>query len=77
MISALKSRSPSLSSAWLCLNCLKERFLENYVSDEVIEEMKFTLAIVAMKVASERSQQGVLDLADEVMRVILLNSKKD
>jgi len=51
--------------------------LENYVSDEVIEEMKFPLAIVAMKVASERSQQGVLDLADEVMRVILLNSKKD
>ncbi len=76
LISALKSRSPSLSSAWFCLNCLKGRFLENYVSDEVIEEMKFTLTIVAMEVASKKNRKGVLALADKIMGVVLFSSKK-
>ncbi|WP_297068664.1 PIN domain-containing protein [Thermococcus sp.] len=76
LISALKSRFPSLSSAWFCLNCLKGRFLENYVSDDIIEEMKFTLAIVAMEAASKKNWKGVLALADEIMRIVLLGSKK-
>ncbi len=76
LVSALKSRSPSLSSAWFCLNCLKGRFLENYVSDEIIEEMKLTLAIVAMEVASKKNQKGILALADEIIRIVLFSSKK-
>ncbi len=58
------------------LNCLKGWFLENYVSDEIIEEMKFTLTIVAMEVASRKNRKGVLALADELMRIVLPGSKK-
>ncbi|WP_048151260.1 putative toxin-antitoxin system toxin component, PIN family [Palaeococcus ferrophilus] len=76
LVSALKSRSPSRSPAWFCLTCLKEKFLENYVSSEIIEEMKFTLAVIAVEVASKNNRKGVLALADELIRVIHLNSTK-
>ncbi|KUH34260.1 hypothetical protein APY94_03010 [Thermococcus celericrescens] len=76
LVSALKSRSPSRSPAWFCLTCLREKVLENYVSSEVIEEMKFTLAFIAMEVASKTNRKGVLALADELIRIIQQNSKK-
>jgi len=75
LISALKSRDEAKSPAWLILNCLKSDLLQNHVPDGILDEMKFTLALIALKYESKLGH-SIHKRAHDIFRIIKTHSKK-
>lgn len=75
LISALKSRDEAKSPAWLILNCLKSDLLQNHVSDDILDEMKFTLTLIALKYESKLGH-SIHKRAHDIFKIIKTRSKK-
>lgn len=50
LVSVFKFRFFLKSLVWFCFMCFKEKFFENYVFSEIIEEMKFIFVIIVIEV---------------------------
>lgn len=68
LISALKSKNPKRSPAWRILNALARKEIENYVSQEVLQEMKEVLDSVGEKIRKRRT-------AELIWLIVTTNSK--
>lgn len=70
LVSVFKFRFFLKSLVWFCFMCFKEKFFENYVFSEIIEEMKFIFVIIVIEVVLKMNWKGVLVFVDEFIEFI-------
>ena len=76
LVSALKTKDEKRSPAWLILDYLKSKSLQNYISNEIIEEMEITLFSVALKFSCKPEYLDIIGKAHEILQIIRGHSKK-